>query len=67
VALFDPAVVGVLGALGICAWSFITVDLTPRLFWIGFPFAVSLAARWFDAGRPAEWLEARRIPERLLR
>ncbi|MHB1139615.1 MAG: hypothetical protein ACYC2O_11705 [Microthrixaceae bacterium] len=67
VALFDPAVVGVLGALGICGWAFITVDLTPRLFWIGFPFAVSLAARWFDAGRPAEWLEERRIPERLLR
>ncbi len=67
VALFDPAVVGVLGALGICAWSFITVDLTPRLFWIGFPFAVSLAARWFDEGRPADWLAERRIPERLLR
>jgi len=67
VALFDPAVVGVVMALGICGWAFITVDLTPRLFWIGFPFAASLAARWFDAGRPAEWLEDRRIPAWLVR
>jgi hypothetical protein len=55
-AAVDPAVVGVLIALGICAWSFITVDLTPRLFWIGYPFAASLAAAWSSEGRPAEWL-----------
>jgi hypothetical protein len=47
-------------ALGICGWSFITVDLTPRLFWIGFPFAATLTARWFSEGRPKEWLD--RLP-----
>jgi hypothetical protein len=56
----DPAVVGVVVALGICGWSFITVDLTPRLFWIGFPFAATLTARWFSEGRPKEWLD--RLP-----
>jgi hypothetical protein len=56
----DPAVVGVVLTLGVCFWSFITVDLTPRLFWIGFPFAATLAARWFSEGRPAEWLD--RLP-----
>jgi hypothetical protein len=56
-AALDPAVVGVLMALGICCWSGITVDLTPRLFWIGTPFAATLIARWFSDGRPAEWLD----------
>ncbi len=56
----DPAVVGVVLALGICAWSFITVDLTPRLFWIGFPFAASLTARWFSEGRQHDWIEGNR-------
>ncbi len=57
----DPAVVGVVLALGICAWSFITVDLTPRLFWIGFPFAASLTARWLSEGRQHDWIEGHRL------
>ncbi|MEI2638658.1 MAG: hypothetical protein V9F03_06645 [Microthrixaceae bacterium] len=61
-ALTDPATVGVIMALGICGWTLITVDLTPRLFWIGYPFAVTLAARWLSDGRPAERLAALRIP-----
>lgn len=61
-AAIDPAVVGVAVALGICVWSGITVDLTPRLFWIGTPFAASLIARWFMDGRPKEWLRRLRIP-----
>ncbi len=65
-ALLDPATVGVLMALGICGWSFITVDLTPRLFWIGFPFAASQAALWFSQGRPKDWLEKLPIPNVLL-
>ena len=64
--LFDPATIGVLAASGICGWSFITVDLTPRLFWIGFPFAVSLAALWFDTERPKEWLDRRKLPSWLV-
>ena len=64
-AAIDPAVVGVVVALGICGWSFITVDLTPRIFWIGFPFATSLAAYWFTEGRPAEWLDKLRLPRSL--
>jgi len=65
-ALTNPAVVGVIMALGICFWSFITVDLTPRLFWIGFPFATTLTAEWFSEGRPADWLAKLRIPPWLL-
>jgi hypothetical protein len=64
-ALVDPAVIGVFTAFGICFWSFITVDLTPRLFWIGFPFAATLAARWLSDGRPAEWLGRLRLPAAL--
>ena len=64
-AVVDPAVIGVLTALGICFWSFITVDLTPRLFWIGFPFAATLTARWLADGRPAEWLGRLRLPTAL--
>ena len=63
--LFDPATVGVLAALGICAWAFITVDLA-RLFWIGFPFAVSLTALWFDTDRPKEWLDRVKLPHWLV-
>jgi hypothetical protein len=59
-ASLEPAVVGVVIALGICGWSFITVDLTPRLFWIAFPFAASLTAQWCSEGRPAQWLD--RLP-----
>ncbi|UDY34108.1 hypothetical protein [Dermatobacter hominis] len=58
-AVVDPAVVGVVVALGICFWSGITVDVTPRLFWIGTPFAATLVARWFSEGRPEEWLARR--------
>ena len=61
-AAIDPAVVGVVLALGICFWSGITVDLTPRLFWIGTPFAATLIARWFSEGKPKAWLERVPIP-----
>lgn len=61
-ALLDPAVVGVVTALGICGWSFLTVDLTPRLFWIGFPFAASLTASWFSEGAPRAWLDRLPLP-----
>ena len=60
--LLHPAVVGVVLTLGISAWSFITVDLTPRLMWMGFPFAASLAADWWAEGRPREWLESAPVP-----
>lgn len=66
-ALLDPAVVGVALALGICGWSFLTVDLTPRLFWMGFPFAATLTAQWFSSGRPREWLERAPVPAALVR
>lgn len=66
-ALLHPAVVGVVLTLGISAWSFITVDLTPRLMWMGFPFAASLAADWWAEGRPREWLERLRLPAALVR
>lgn len=61
-AVLDPATVGVIIALGICGWSLITVDLTPRLFWIGFPFAATQAAKWFSQGRPKEWLDGLKLP-----
>ena len=61
-AAVDPAVIGVLTALGICFWSAITVDLTPRLFWIGTPFAATLVARWFSDGRPRDWLNQLTVP-----
>ncbi|MFM7070097.1 MAG: hypothetical protein ACKOYM_11645 [Actinomycetes bacterium] len=61
-ALIDPAAVGVLLAMGINFWAFITVKTSPRLFWIGFPFAVPLAARWLSQGRPWERLQRVRVP-----
>ncbi|MGB3411869.1 MAG: hypothetical protein WBA45_11800 [Microthrixaceae bacterium] len=64
-AILDPATVGVIMALGICGWSFITVDLTPRLFWIGFPFAATQAALWFSQGRAKEWLDGLALPRSL--
>lgn len=64
-ALIDPATVGVVVVLGVNFWSLITVKTSPRLFWIAFPFAISLAAGWFDQGRPREWLD--RLPFRRLR
>ena len=65
-AAVDPAVIGVLTALGICFWSAITVDLPPRLFWIGTPFAATLVARWFSNGRPREWIDGLRLPASLI-
>lgn len=53
----DPAVVGVLMAIGVTSWSLVAGDLTPRLFWIGVPFAATLVARWFSDGRPRVWLD----------
>ena len=60
--VLTPEVLGTLLALGICGWSFITVDLTPRLFWIGFPFAATLLARWVSTGTRAERLARLRLP-----
>lgn len=65
-ALLDPAVVGVLAALGICFWSGITVDLTPRLFWIGTPFAATLVARWLSGGSAQTRLGTMPIPRWLV-
>jgi hypothetical protein len=62
----DPAVVGAVLAAGIGGWSFITVDFTPRVVWIGFPFAATLTARWLCEGRPAEWLGRVRMPAALV-
>lgn len=64
-AVLRPATVGVLITVGICVWSFLTVDLTPRLFWMGFPFAASMAAQWFSAGQPKEWLDDLKLPAAL--
>ena len=64
--LLDPATVGVIMALGISGWTVLTVDLTPRMFWIGFPFAASLVATWFSEGRPAEWMASIRLPGALV-
>jgi hypothetical protein len=63
--LIEPAVVGSLLAVGIAGWSFITVDFTPRLVWIGFPFAATLAARWLTQGRPADLLDRLPMPTAL--
>jgi hypothetical protein len=60
--LLDPAVVGVVITVGLCLWVMAAADLSPRFAWIGFPFAAALAARWFDEGRAAAWLRARRLP-----
>ena len=61
-ALVDPAVTGVVVVVAVNAWSLITVKTSPRLFWIAFPFAISLAARWLSEGRPRAWLDGLRIP-----
>ena len=65
-ALLDPAVVGVLGGLGLLAWIMITADLSPRFFWPCFPFAATLCARWWAEGRPAEALEGAPLPTALV-
>ncbi len=59
-AAVDPAVAGVLLALGVSVVSAVTADLTARHFWTGVPFAATLSARWFSGGRPREWLEGLR-------
>ena len=64
-AVVDPAVVGVLGGLGLLGWILITADLSPRFFWPCFPFAATLCARWWSDGRPAEVLERSPIPTAL--
>lgn len=50
-AVIDPAVVGVIGGLGLLGWILITADLSPRFFWPCFPFAATLAARWLATRR----------------
>jgi hypothetical protein len=64
-SVVDPAVVGSALAVGIAGWSFITVDFTPRLVWIGFPLAASLTARWLTEGRPADLLDRLPMPAAL--
>ena len=65
-AVYDPAVVGVLGGLGLLGWILITADLSPRFFWPCFPFAATLCARWWAEGRPAAALERWPIPRSLV-
>ncbi len=64
--LVDWAVVGVVIALGINFWAFITVKTSPRLFWIGIPFCLVLAARWLAEGRAADRLGSLRLPAALV-
>ena len=62
----DPAVVGVLGGLGLLAWILVTADLSPRFFWPCFPFAATLCARWLSEGRAAEVLQRWSLPRSLV-
>lgn len=52
----EPAVVGVLVTLALLFWVTLAADLSSRFAWVGAPFAASLAAEWFEHGRPAAWL-----------
>jgi len=61
-AAIDPAVVGVVLAAGVGLWASVSADLSPRLFWIGVPFAASLVAGWFSEGRPRAWLDGLGTP-----
>ncbi|MDQ2679065.1 MAG: hypothetical protein M3Y51_10005, partial [Actinomycetota bacterium] len=65
-AAVDPAVVGVLGGLGLLGWILVTADLSPRFFWPCFPFAATLCARWWSEGRPAAALERWSLPRSLV-
>jgi len=46
--LLDPAVAGVAVAVVLCVYAAATADLSPRIAWVGFPFAATLAAQWVD-------------------
>lgn len=61
-AWVDPAAVGVAAGLLLLVWIGLTADLSARFFWPAFPFAATLAARWFADGRPAAWLDRLRLP-----
>lgn len=61
-SLVDPAVMGVLVALAICVWTIPITNISSRVFWIGCPFAASLAAVWFAQGKPGRWLQNLRLP-----
>lgn len=65
-ALVDPAVVGVLGAAAVTTWAVLTAALSPRMMWIGLPFAATLAARWFDAGPLRSWMDRLALPRWLI-
>lgn len=65
-ATVSPEVIGCLLTVGISGWSFITVDLTPRLMWMGFPFAATLTASWLSRSGPAEVLERLPMPRALV-
>ncbi|MCB1257330.1 MAG: hypothetical protein KDB26_09510 [Microthrixaceae bacterium] len=60
--LTEPAMVGALMALGIMGWTVLTAALSPRTFWIGFPFGATLVAQWLSTGRPKERLDSIRLP-----
>lgn len=60
-----PEVVGLLLGLGLTGWTIITADMSPRHFWVAFPFAASLTAAWLSRGRPAAWLERLPLPASL--
>jgi hypothetical protein len=59
-ALLSPAVVGVALGFVLTAWTVVAADMSPRHFWVAFPFAASLTADWLADGRPRAWLD--RLP-----
>ena len=61
-ATADPATIGVLCGLALLGWSALTADLSPRHFWLCFPFAATLTARWLLTGRARERLLGVRVP-----
>lgn len=55
-AITSPAVVGVAIGFALTAWTIVAADMSPRHFWVAFPFAASLTADWLAEGRAREWL-----------
>ena len=60
-----PAAVGTLVATALCLWTLLAADMSARFLWIGFPFAATLAAHWFDDGHLRDLLDRIR-PERVV-
>lgn len=55
-ALGRPEAVGVEFFVAMLGYTWISHDLSPRLFFIGLPFAAMLAAEWFDSDDGAPWV-----------